>query len=111
MDPAEKLDFEMDFRSGDDPVLEPGESIATYSVATTAEAAAFGLQIETVPPYAPAMDPSGERIAIWLTVDSGEQGNPEFLDGLPLGVEVTIVTTNSPPRTRQRTFLATVKQL
>lgn len=111
MDPAERLDFELDFRNGDDPVLQPGESIDSYSVAVTPEAAAYGLQIETDAPYAPDMDVSGERITIWLTVDIGEQSNPDFIDGLPLGVEFTIITDNTPPRTRQRTGLVTVKQL
>lgn len=111
MDPAEKLDFGMDFRGGDDPVLEVGETIASYSLATTAEAAAFGLQIESAGAYSPAIDSAHEKITIWLSVAAEEQASAEFLAGVPLGVEVTIITSNTPPRTRQRTFLATVKQL
>lgn len=111
MDPAERLDFLMQFFSGSSPVLDDGELIDTYSLAVTAEAAAYGLQIETVAPYNALLSPDKQNIKVWLTVDPTEQGNPDFADGVELGVEATIITDANPPRRRQRTFNVKVMQL
>lgn len=111
LDPSETLDFRMDFQGGDDPVLDVGEEIASFSLAVTAEAALHGLTILNAGDYAPAVDETGTQIVLWLEVDDDEQDNVAFVDGVTLGVEGTIVTTSTPARTRQRTFNVTVKQL
>lgn len=110
LDPAEKLDFEADFGGGEKPVLEEDETIASYSLAVTAEAAALGLQIESAPPYASSLVAGSKAVKLWLSVDPLEQENSLFTAGVQLGIEVTIVTSSSPARTRQRTWNVEVKQ-
>lgn len=111
LDPSEVLDFEMDFAGGTDSVLEAGETIASFSLALTAEAALYGLRIKTGGGYTAALSAGNTAIIIWLDVDPLEAGNAAFDEGIKLGVMATIVTDSSPARTRQRTFNVTVKQL
>lgn len=111
LDPSEVLDFEMDFAGGTDPVLEAGETIASFTLALTAEAALYGLQIKSGGGYDPALSGGDTLIIVWLDVDPLEAGNAAFdEDGIKLGVVATIVTDSTPARTRQRTFNVTVKQ-
>jgi len=111
MDPSEILDFDLDFASAAKPVLEAGETIASFTLATTAEAAAHGLQIKSGSPYDPALTSANTVIRAWLQVNPAEVNNAAFVDGIALGIEATIITNASPARTRQRTFEVTVKQL
>lgn len=111
MDPSEVLDFDFDFASAPNPVLAEGETIASYSLATTAEAAAHGLRIMSSGSYVPALTSADTVIRLWLDVDPLEVDNAAFAEGISLGIEATIVTDSTPARTRQRTFEVTVKQL
>lgn len=115
LDPSETLDFRMDFYDESLPeierVLDLGEEIASFEVAPTPEAVLLGLTIRDDGLYAPTLDETATKIILWLEVDPADQGNPDFVDGLVLGVEGTIVTSSTPPRTRQRTFNVTVRQL
>lgn len=111
LDPAERLDFVMQFAAGDEPVLEPGETISTYTLGVTAEAAALGLTIETAGAYAAELLAGSTDIKLWLSVAAPFQENEAFTQGLPLGVVATITTTSNPARRRQRTFLVKVQQL
>ena len=124
LDPAEKLDFIADFTAAtlganEAPVLAPGELIASYSLAVTAEAAALGLTIEEGAPYGPglvALDANLEEVAgataikLWLSVAPAFQSNPAFESGVKLGVVATIITDSVPQRTRERTYNVEVKQ-
>lgn len=111
LDPAETLDYRMNFQGEDDPVLDVGEEISSFSLAVTPEAALLGLQIRADGLYAPALDETSTKIVLWLEVDEDEQDNAAFTDGVTLGVIGTIVTSSTPARTRERTFNVTVKQL
>lgn len=111
LDPADEVDYMADFGGDSRPVLEEGEDIASFNIALTAEAAAYGLQIMTGSGRDPVIDGSGQKLIFWLCVDVAEQSNPDFTEGVGLGIEITIVTTSVPARTRQRTFFVTVKQL
>lgn len=111
LDPAERLDYIMDFAGGDEPVLAEAETIASYSLAVTAQGALYGLTIESDAPYAPALAGGSTQIKLWLSVDVDEQSNPLFSSGLTLGVVATIVTSSVPARRRERTFNVEVKQL
>ena len=111
LDPAEKLDYVMNFSGGADPLLETGEAIDSWALAVTAPAAALGLEIVESFPYAPWLSEAGDEITLWLNVAPEFQQNAAYLTGVVLGIEVTIVTTSSPARTRQRTFGVEVKQL
>lgn len=111
LDPAERIEFVMEFASGVAPVLGVGETISSYSLAVTAEAAALGLTIETGAPYAASLEPNGTDIKLWLSVSAPFQDNAAFTPGIQLGVVATINTSSTPSRRRQRTFLVTVKQL
>lgn len=111
LDPAERLDFIMNFSGGADPLLEPDEAIDSWSLAVTAPAAALGLEIVEEFPYSPWLNVAGDEITLWLNVAPDFQEANAFVAGVVLGIEVSIVTTSSPPRTRQRTFGVEVKQL
>lgn len=111
MDPADLVDFTAEFASGDDPVLEPGESIAAFDVRLSDEAAAAGLMIADDVDRAPRRINANQDILLWLKVDPAEQGNERFTDGVKVGVVFTITTSSDPARIRERTFLVTVKQL
>lgn len=114
-DPAEVLEYRMDFydesKEPEDRVLEDGEEIVSFTVAVTPEAALLGLTIREDGDYAPTLDVTATKIVLWFEVDADEQDNAAFTAGAQLGVEGTVVTSSTPARTRQRTFLLTVKQL
>lgn len=110
LDPSEKLDYEANFGGDDKPLLEVAETIATFTIAVTAAAAALGLQVESIAPYAPALTADSKGIKLWLSVASGLQSSGAFDAGVALGVIVTVVTNSNPARTRQRTWVATVRQ-
>jgi len=110
LDPSEILDFEMNFADADAPLLEPGETISTFSLALTPEAAAYGLQIKSGGGYDAALSGGNTRISLWLQVQLAYQSDPDFVDGVSVGVEATIVTDSVPSRTRQRTFIVEVIQ-
>lgn len=100
LDPNEQLDWLMPCA----PLLEAGEAIDTYTLTLLPEAVAMGLTImshELV---------DGDRsIKLWLTIDDAFQADPAFDGaGTALGMEVTLVTNSTPPRTRQRTALVKV---
>lgn len=111
LDPGERLDFVADFALGDNPVLADGETIASFSLAVTAAAAALGLTIEQEGEYAPALVNADTAIQLWLTVAPEMQNDEAFAAGVSLGVVATIQTNSVPPRTRERTYLAQVAQL
>jgi hypothetical protein len=111
LDPAERVEYECDFGSGPKPVLAADETITTFTVAVTAEAAALGLEIIEAAPRAPALLPGNQGVRVWLNVDPLEQSNPAFDAGLWLGIEVSVDTSSTPSRHRQRTFEVEVKQL
>lgn len=116
LDPAEVLDFVMDFGGGVLPVLDVdnGEQIdeATLELAVTAEAAAFGLEIvDDDIDYAPDVITVGKQIRLYLRVNPSFQADPAFDSGIALGVTATFDTTSTPARTRERTFLVEVVQL
>ena len=107
LDPSEELDFEIRFSS----LLESGEKVARFTLALLPEAVAMGLMIMAGEGRDLRLIDEGEAISFWLTVDPQYRENVEFTGGgIPIPMELTIVTTSLPPRTRQRTLLVSVVQ-
>jgi len=112
IDPADQLDQYAQLLRDDSATtfLDSGEGVASFSLVATAEATAMGLQIKTGTPYDPALV-SPTVLKFWTQVAPGMQSSPLFDGaGLQLGIELTITTTNSPPRIKQRTLVFTVRQ-
>ena len=111
MDSADVLDWQVTLSQGSTGLetLQPGESVASFTVALTAEAIAAGLQINTTSGYATLL--VGNVITFWLSVTSGSLANAAFLGaGTGFGIEITITTNANPARVKQRTVVVTVAQ-
>ncbi|MDO9487275.1 MAG: hypothetical protein Q7J32_02795, partial [Sphingomonadaceae bacterium] len=76
LDPRERLDFVMDLGGLLDPVN--AESVDSWTVAASVEAAAAGLVIEPAAPFAPALIEQGRAMRIWASVDPETQGDTAF---------------------------------
>lgn len=94
LDPRERLDFVMDLGGLLDPVN--AESVASWTVTASVEAAAAGVIIEEEAPFAPALIEQGRAMRIWARV----------------AAEITAAaqTTTAAARQRFRSFLLTVRR-
>ena len=107
LDPHEELDFIVPC----DPLLETSETIDSYTLSLSAEAAALGLTIMSGGDRDHALVESDQAIRMWLEIDDAYKTNAAFDGtGTNLPMEVTIVTNSSPARTRQFTLLVPVVQ-
>ena len=89
------------------PMLEANEGIASFTLALAADAIAVGLTIRTSGEYPPPTL-NGLDVKFWLSVDASLQGATIFdAAGITVAMELTIITTSTPPRKRQKT--ATVR--
>jgi hypothetical protein len=108
LDPHEELDW----MAPCSPLLELGEQIDSFEVVVLPEAAALGLTIMSGSGRDIALAENDTGIVMWLTIDDAFVGDAAFEGaGTALGMEVTIVTNSTPPRTRNRTFVVQVAQL
>lgn len=110
LDPSDHLDYVAEFATGNKPVLETGEKIATYSLELSAAAIEAGLVVDTAGEFAHEKIDDDKSVKLWLSVDEAKRNDPRFVRGLKLGVIITIETDSMPPRTRQRTWNVTVVQ-
>jgi len=86
------------------PLLLAGETVASFTLALTAEAIAAGLYIRTDAGREVTL--SGLSVTFWLSIVEAMQGNAMFnAAGMVLAMELTVVTSGG--RTKQKT--ATVK--
>jgi len=109
LDPTDIDVFETTIGQGTDDLLAPGESVAAFGLAVTAEAAAAGLRIMTEDGRAPTL--AGLLLRFWLTVDTSQFGAAAFSGGgIDLGLELTVKTTSIPYRTKQKTLIVKVAQ-
>lgn len=115
MDPSDVLPWAVDLTQGEPtgssaPFLLPGESVASFTLAVTAEAIAAGLSIladATYPP--PTID--GLELTFWPTIAPEARGLSIFDGGgRDLALELTATTNSMPPKTKQRTIVITVAQ-
>lgn len=109
MDPEDIEVFVIELSQGEDPddFLAPGEGVSSYTLTLTPEAVAAGLEIKTGGGYATTL--VGLTIQFWLQVDPGEVDDPRFDgSGVSLGIELTVTTTSSPARRKQRTVAVNV---
>ena len=109
LDPSDLVDFQLDLIGGDRPMLEEGEQVASYTFAVLPEGVALGLQIENQAPYVPALLEGNTALQFWLSVDEEMRSSSAFREpGVKLGLELTVMTNNVPPRRRQRTIAVEV---
>lgn len=107
LDPHEELDFVIAATA----ILETGEEIDSYTLSLLPEAVALGLTIMEGAGRDIALVESDAAIKLWLTIDDDFKTDAAFVGtGTALPMELTIVTTSTPARTRQRTFLVRVVQ-
>jgi hypothetical protein len=112
LDPSDVVDFYVLVSQGkpeaDSPtVLLIGEAIASYQLALSAEASAVGLRIVEREGYANRL--SGNVLTLYLEVDVSMRGSAIFDgSGVIVAIEMLIVTTSAPPRTKQRSFLVRI---
>lgn len=109
MDPKDVVEYTLTIPQGSGQPLETGETIASYTLALTAEAAAAGLTIVTTGGYTTTL--VGQVLTFWLSVSVGQQAAAVFsVDGMACGIEFTFNTNSSPARTKQRTLVVKVAQ-
>lgn len=110
MDPTDQVEYVIDLKDPDKPLLEAGETIASYTLTLLAESVAVGLTISTGP-RAPVLINGSTGIRVWFEVDSGNWSNAAFNgDGARLPMELTVTTSTTPSRRRQRTLVLKVAQ-
>lgn len=115
VDPSDVQDFAIILSQGPadakpTPFLLPGETVASFAMSVGAEAAAAGLQIRSDAGYAPTY--VANKITFWPVIAAGQQGSALFDgDGVRLAIELTVVTSNSPARTKQRSIVVRVAHL
>lgn len=109
IEPVDLLDFYIAISQGsaEGDILQPGESVVSYTLALPLEASAAGLTIvekETENgKYATRL--ADRTLAFWLNVNPTQQKSPTFDgQGVTLPIELTITTSNTPPRIKQRTL-------
>lgn len=108
LDPHEELDWVAPCA----PLLELGEQIDSFTVDLLPEAAALGLTVMSGSGRDIGLAENDTAIRMWLTIDDAFVANGSFEGtGTALGMEMTIVTNSTPPRTRNRTFAVQVAQL
>lgn len=109
LDPRERLDFVMDLTGLLDPVN--AESVDSWTVAASVEAAAAGLRLEDAAPFAPALIEQGRAMRLWASVDPGAQADAVFA-GAGVTIEITAgaATTTAAARQRFRSFLLTIRR-
>jgi hypothetical protein len=89
--------------AGQRPLLEAGEAVESYTLTPTAEAVAAGLIIKEGGGYETTL--AGKDLRFWLEVDPSFQGHQMFNgEGQTFGIELTVLTTSSPQRRKQRTI-------
>jgi hypothetical protein len=109
IEPVDLLDFYIAISQGplEGDVLQAGEEVASYTLALPLEASAAGLTIvekETENgKYATRL--ADRTLAFWLNINPTQQKSTAFDgQGVTLPIELTITTTNTPPRIKQRTL-------
>lgn len=112
VDPSDVQDFAIILSQGPadakpTPFLLPGETVASFAMSVGAEAAAAGLLIRSDAGYAPTY--VANKITFWPVIAAAQQSSPLFDgDGVRLAIELTVVTSNSPARTKQRSIVVRV---
>lgn len=109
MDPSDLVDYQIDL-SGADSILETGELVDTFNITVLSEGTALGFIVENTAPYAPTIV-NGNKITLWFSVAEANRSNTAFTTGVQIPMELEIITTSSPPRKRQRTFVVEVQHL
>jgi len=91
------------------PLLDHGEDIASYTVTVTAEGGAAGLGIKEGGGYAITL--LDDIVELYFEVAADMQSDPMFDGaGVSLPVELSLTTTATPPRKKQKTVLVKVAQ-
>lgn len=104
MDPHDRIEYQADLES----ILESGETISSYTLTMGVEGTALGAFIGSGD-YAPAIV-NGRSIKFWLEVATLDQNQPPYFDGVRVPIEVSVVTSNVPPRRWQRTVVVRIQQ-
>lgn len=112
LDPSDRVDFYVVLLQGaadstPAPILLMGEAVASYTLAVTPEAAALGVRISTDPEYVDRL--TGNVLKVYLEMVEDEWTSPLFDGrGVIVAIELTIITTSTPPRRKQRSFLVRI---
>lgn len=115
-DPRDVVPFVMLISRGSDTsdILQPGESIVSYTLEPSTTGDEAGLVILNTAGRAPSLEDDDPetmpRIGFWFSIDEAMWDSPIFdRDGFVAGVECTIVTDADPSVTKQFTLLIRVK--
>lgn len=102
-DPSDILDFYLGLTEGDDEGdLQVGEKVDTFSLTLSPEAVAAGLILMGEG----RTRISGNVLGFWLQASTAAQVSSIFDGaGISLPIVFTYTTTNTPPRTIQRTLV------
>lgn len=110
MDPTDQVEYIIDLADATKPMLEASEIIASYTLTLLSDAVAVGLTIGTGT-RSPVLINGNTAIKVWFEVDNAYWSNAAFNgDGSKLPMELTVTTSTSPSRRRQRTLVLKVAQ-
>lgn len=110
MDPKDLVDFTIEGSSFDKPILEPGETIASFTLTLGAESAALGMELGSGS-YLATVTNDETGVKFWSEFYSGFYEHASFTDpGVTLPLELYITTSSTPPRKYQRTVAIKVTQ-
>jgi len=105
LDPQNLDDYEVELLAtgSGTSLLDPGESVASFTVGLTVEAIDAGLRLKATGGYQTVLL-GGNIVRFWVDVDPLTRDDARFNSpGVLVGVEITVTTSNNPPRVRQRT--------
>jgi hypothetical protein len=104
MDPSDVVDYSVDCTA----ILDEGETISTYTVAPYAESVLLGLTMGTST-YATTL--VGNILTMWLSIAAAKQEDVAFAGtGATLPISLTLNTSSTPSRKKQRTVVVKVQQ-
>jgi len=110
MDPADVLEWKIPLSRGPageepTPFLYADEDVASFTLSPTTDAIAAGLIVKSGSGGYPAPTLVGLDLTFWTSIDAALQGAAMFAAGVDLALELTVTTSSTPPRRKQRTYV------
>jgi hypothetical protein len=102
LDPSDIKDIVINFA----PMLQADEQIASYTIDLSTTSIAAGMEFLSGGGRDPALINDATALRLWPAIDETDADDPMFEPpGVALDFLITVITTSTPSRTDQQTFL------